>query len=117
MRRAAFCALPTRWSSRSSSGRGDSVVSRFTVSSGDPNLADPNSEVILLGRLAATSVEHKGGDRKFGPDGMLNYSLGGGWGGGANVDLRDQDSAGPRGSVAPWTVPPTRRIHPASRSN
>ena len=81
------------------SGFGDSVVSRFTVSSTNPDLADPSSEVILFGPLAQNTVGHKAGDLKFGPDGMLYYSLGDGWVGGMGVDLRAQDPSDPRGSV------------------
>jgi hypothetical protein len=53
-----------------------SVVSRFHVSSGDPNLADP-SEAVLL-RLPQPFTNHNGGQIAFGPDGRLYVGFGDG---------------------------------------
>jgi len=50
-------------------------ISRFKVSTGDPNVADPNSELILLQQLDEGS-NHDGGDLHFGPDGYLYYAAG-----------------------------------------
>lgn len=50
-------------------------ISRFTVSAGDPNVADPSSELILLQQLDEGS-NHDGGDLHFGPDGYLYYAAG-----------------------------------------
>ena len=50
-------------------------ISRFKVSTGNPNLADPNSELILLQQLDEGS-NHDGGDIHFGPDGYLYYTAG-----------------------------------------
>lgn len=50
-------------------------ISRFKVSAGDPNVADPNSELILLQQLDEGS-NHDGGDLHFGPDGYLYYAAG-----------------------------------------
>lgn len=50
-------------------------ISRFKVSAGDPNVADPNSELILLQQLDEGS-NHDGGDLHFGPDNYLYYAAG-----------------------------------------
>lgn len=55
---------------------GDTVISRFTVSA-DPDLADPNSEVIVLTQDQPYS-NHNGGQIAFGPDGYLYIGLGDG---------------------------------------
>jgi uncharacterized repeat protein (TIGR03806 family) len=50
-------------------------ISRFKVSSEDPTVADPTSELILLNQLDE-GANHDGGDIHFGPDGYLYYSAG-----------------------------------------
>ncbi len=55
---------------------GDTVIARFQVSS-DPNVADPNSEVKLLG-VDQPYANHNGGVLAFGPDGYLYAGLGDG---------------------------------------
>lgn len=62
---------------------GDTHISRFTVSA-DPNVADPNSELILL-TVNQPYANHNGGDLSFGPDGYLYIALGDG--GSANDPL------------------------------
>lgn len=55
---------------------GDTVIARFQVSS-DPNVADPASEVKLLG-IDQPFANHNGGVLAFGPDGYLYAGLGDG---------------------------------------
>ncbi len=55
---------------------GDTVIARFQVS-GDPNAADPASEVRLLG-IDQPFANHNGGVLAFGPDGYLYAGLGDG---------------------------------------
>jgi glucose/arabinose dehydrogenase len=57
------------------------VVARYSVSSNDPDAADPGSELRIL-RFAQPQANHNGGQVQFGPDGYLYVSTGDG--GGAN---------------------------------
>jgi len=66
----------------SSSNQRRSVVSRFQVSSGAPNVADPASESIVIQVPQELYTNHKGGNIAFGPDHMLYINLGDGGSGG-----------------------------------
>ncbi|MEM7048333.1 MAG: PQQ-dependent sugar dehydrogenase [Acidobacteriota bacterium] len=55
----------------------DSVVARYRVSVGDPDVADPTSGRILLVVDQETDI-HRGGQIGFGPDGFLYVGLGDG---------------------------------------
>ena len=69
---------------------GATVLSRYKVSD-DPNVADPNSEQIVLS-VSQPFDNHNGGRLQFGPDGMLYLGLGDG--GAANdPDQRAQDGS------------------------
>ena len=57
--------------------RGDTVIARYTVSSSDPNQADPGSELVLL-QVDQPYPNHNGGQVAFGPDGFLYIGLGDG---------------------------------------
>lgn len=58
-----------------------SVVSRFSVSINDPNVADPATETPLLS-IDQPYDNHNGGTLQFGPDGYLYFGLGDGGSGG-----------------------------------
>jgi glucose/arabinose dehydrogenase len=59
---------------------GDTIVARYNVT-GDPNIADPATEFVVL-KLDQPAPNHNGGDLAFGPDGFL--WIGTGDGGAAN---------------------------------
>ncbi|MBI1224298.1 MAG: hypothetical protein GC192_03590 [Bacteroidetes bacterium] len=58
-------------------GTGDCVIARYSRSASDPNVADPNSEVILL-TFPHPESHHVGGCMKFGQDGYLYIATGDG---------------------------------------
>lgn len=58
---------------------GNIVIARYSVSA-DPNLADPDSESIVLTITHQPFANHNGGDLNFGPDGYLYISVGDGAG-------------------------------------
>ena len=72
----------------------NTVISRFTVSADNPDMADPASEMIMLTVDQPYNV-HKGGDMHFGPDGYLYFPLGDGGvippGGAGDPDNRAQN--------------------------
>jgi glucose/arabinose dehydrogenase len=59
---------------------GHTVISMFQVT-GDPDIADANSEVILL-TFDQPFANNNGGQLQFGPDGMLYIASGDGGSGG-----------------------------------
>ncbi|MEM7372002.1 MAG: PQQ-dependent sugar dehydrogenase [Bacteroidota bacterium] len=59
----------------------NSRISRYSVSSGNPDVADPSSETIIM-TIPQPFSNHNGGDLAFGPDGYLYIGLGDGGSGG-----------------------------------
>ncbi len=57
------------------------VIARYSASASDPDIADPNSEEILL-TIGQPFGNHNGGQIGFGPDGMLYIAVGDGGSGG-----------------------------------
>ncbi|MEK7756222.1 MAG: PQQ-dependent sugar dehydrogenase, partial [Planctomycetota bacterium] len=55
---------------------GDTVIALYSVTA-DPNVADPNTEVILK-TILQDAPDHNGGQLQFGPDGFLYVGMGDG---------------------------------------
>jgi glucose/arabinose dehydrogenase len=56
---------------------GNTVIARYQRSAGNPLVADPNSQVILM-EITQPYSNHNGGQLHFGPDGYLYIGLGDG---------------------------------------
>ena len=90
---------------------GNTRVSTFTRSGGDPDVADPASEQVVL-TAEQPFANHNGGQILFGPDGNLYLGLGDG-GSGGDPQGHGQDLTEFLGSIlrvdlrgtAPYTIP------------
>jgi glucose/arabinose dehydrogenase len=91
------------------------TVARYTVSA-DPNMADPNSAVVLFA-IPDTRDNHNGGMLAFGPDGYLYIGTGDG-GGAGDPDRNGQNSSAMLGKLLridvnsaaaglPYAIPPS----------
>lgn len=56
---------------------GNTVIARYQRSAGNPDAADPNSEMVLM-EIAQPYSNHNGGQLHFGPDGYLYIGMGDG---------------------------------------
>lgn len=91
----------------------DTVIARYRVSRDNPNVADPNSGVILLTIRQPGFSNHKGGQLQFGPDGYLYIGTGDG-GSGGDPGNRAQNLGEMLGKMlridvdsdAPYAIPP-----------
>jgi len=89
----------------------NTVISRFTRSALNPNVADPASEVLIL-TVNQPFPEHNAGDLNFGPDGYLYIALGDG-GSAGDPGNRAQNKSNPLGKVlridvdggSPYSIP------------
>lgn len=90
----------------------DDTIARFTVDDSDPDLADADSESILIRQPGNPwSRNHNGGDVKFGTDGYLYISLGDGGSTGTTQQIDEDfyaallriDVDGKPGNLAPNT--------------
>lgn len=92
---------------------GNTRISRFSLSAADPNVADPDSELMIMGVNQPFS-NHNAGDLNFGPDGYLYFGLGDGGSGGdpQNYSQNRQSYLGKMiridvNSGSPYAIPPT----------
>jgi glucose/arabinose dehydrogenase len=92
---------------------GHTVVARYSVSSLNPNRADPSSALTIL-TINQPFANHNGGQLQFGPDGYLYIGMGDG-GSGGDPGNRAQNGSELLGkmlridvdSASPYAVPPS----------
>lgn len=91
---------------------GATVIARYSVSASDPNIADPNSALVLL-TIDQPFSNHNGGTLRFGPDGYLYIGMGDGGSGGdpGNRAQNPNENLGKLlridvDSASPYGIPP-----------
>ncbi len=95
-------------------GDGATIVERFTVSSSNPHVVDPNSGTIIFGPVNQPQSNHNAGCIAFGPGGYLYIAFGDG-GGAGDRQCNAQNGQLFLGKVVridvdggtPYAVPPT----------
>jgi hypothetical protein len=93
---------------------GNIVVARFVASPPSGNVADPDSETLVLGVSHPGESNHNGGQIRFGPDGYLYIATGDG-GGGGDPNNNGQSLSSWLGKIlrididsgSPYTIPAT----------
>jgi len=75
---------------KSGADAGATIVERYQVSAGNPDVADAGSGLVLLGPISQPFSNHNGGCIQFGPDGYLYVGTGDG-GSGGDPGCRAQD--------------------------
>ena len=83
-------------------------LSRFTASAGNPDIADPSSEVVLLDNIPSTRGNHNGGSMVFGSDGMLYLGVGE-----AGISTNAQDVTNLNGKILRLNVHDPAHLIPA----
>lgn len=91
---------------------GNTVIARYSVSAGNPNVASPTGTILLT--IAQPYSNHNGGTIKFGPDGYLYIGMGDG-GSGGDPENRAQNVSEMLGKMlridvnsgSPYAIPPT----------
>jgi glucose/arabinose dehydrogenase len=90
----------------------ESVIARYEVSLNDPNVADPNSGVVLITSTRPVPAgDHHGGQLQFGLDGYLYSALGDG-GTGGDPACRAQDMSLLHGKVLRVDVDKNQAVQP-----
>ncbi len=94
-------------------GSGNLVISRFSVSAGNADVADASSEVNVITIPHPGYSNHNGGNLEFGPDGYLYIGTGDG-GGGGDPDDNGQNPQAFLGKMLrldvdalPYQIPPS----------